>query len=61
MLPPGGALEWEETDAGTFQGETHFIGIMIKRQHEGPPQELVTPPYKVPVPLYTPKHDEHQH
>ncbi len=61
MLPPGGALEWEETDAGSFQGESHFIGVMIKRQHEGPPQELVSPLYKVPVPLYTPKRDEHEH
>jgi len=61
MLPPGGALEWEETDSGSFQGENHFIGIMIKRQHEGPPQELVTAPFTVPVPLYTPKREEHEH
>ncbi|RPJ54552.1 MAG: hypothetical protein EHM23_28745 [Acidobacteria bacterium] len=61
MLPPGGALEWEETDSGTFQGESHFIGVMIKRQQEGPPQELVSPAFTVPVPLYTPKRDEHEH
>ncbi len=61
MLQPGGALEWEETDSGTFQGESHFIGVMLKRQQEGPPQELVSPPYTVPVPLYTPKRDEHEH
>ncbi len=59
VLPSGGALEWEETDSGAFKGESHFIGIMIKRQQEGPPQELVSPPYTVPVPLYTPKRDEH--
>ncbi len=61
VLPSGGALEWEETDSGTFKGESHFIGIMIKRQQEGPSQELVSPPYTVPVPLYTPKRDEHEH
>jgi hypothetical protein len=61
ILPSGGALEWEETDAGAFKGETHYIGIMIKRQQEGPPQELVSPVYKVPVPLYEPKRDEHEH
>jgi len=61
MLPPSGALEWEETDSGTFKGESHFIGVMIKWQHEGQPTELVSPPYTVPVPLYTPKRDEHEH
>ncbi|MFB3905349.1 MAG: hypothetical protein ACE15E_18010 [Acidobacteriota bacterium] len=61
VLPSGGALEWEETDSGSFQGESHFIGIMVKREQEGPPEELVSPAYKVPVPLYTPKHEEHEH
>lgn len=61
MLPPGGALEWEETDSGTFQGESHYIGVMIKWQQEGPPQELLSPSFTVPVPLYTPKRDEHEH
>lgn len=61
VLPSGGALEWEETDSGAFQGENHFIGVMIKRQREGPQEELISPTYKVPVPLYTPKHDEHEH
>ncbi|RPI27968.1 MAG: hypothetical protein EHM61_06685 [Acidobacteria bacterium] len=61
MLPSGGAVEWEETDSGTFQGEKHYIGIMIKRQEGGAPEEVVSPPYTVPTPLYTPKHEHEEH
>lgn len=55
MLSPGVALEWEETDSGSFQGEKHYVGVMVKREQGGAPQELVSPLYTVPVPLYTPK------
>jgi len=61
LLPSGAALEWEETDSGTFEGQKHYVAVRVKRQQEGPSVELRSSFYTVPTPLYTPEHEHHDH